>query len=156
MLCRSIVLLQELMSGLLQLRRDITTHSTNTSPTNSDVADVTSNLMNNAAATSATDDETNPSIRPQQLAAHEYALGLLSCQLEQLVAGAAAVKGALAAAGLLPGDGRGIRTALQQATAAGKLAEWASKGKAEAEKIEGTTMEGAQVRGCSATCTFNA
>jgi hypothetical protein len=93
------------MAGLAQLRHDITTHSTNTPPTTNDIADDTSNLMNNAAAATTSDKETKPSIRPQQLAAYESALGLLSCQLEQLVAGAAAVKGALAAAGLLPGDG---------------------------------------------------
>jgi hypothetical protein len=106
--------LQEFLDGLAVLRSDlINSSSSSGGDTSTTTADTTSTLSINA-----------------RLAAYESALVLLSCQLEQLVAGAAAVKGALAAAGLLPGDRGSIRHALQQATAAGKLADWASKGKA--------------------------
>jgi hypothetical protein len=102
--------LQEFLDGLAVLRSDLINSSSSSSDTSATSTDAPSTLIINA-----------------RLAAYESALVLLSCQLEQLVAGAAAVKGGLAAAGLLPGDGGSIRTALQQAAAAGRLAEWASQ-----------------------------
>lgn len=138
---------QELLSSLQQLRRDMTTDiSSGEAPAPSsddDDSNSSSTATNNAAASPATDN--NVLINQQQLAAFESALGLLSGQLASLVAGAAAVKDALRQAGLLPSDGSSIRAALQEATAAGQLAGWASQGLQQAQQQAAEGHQDAQV-----------
>ncbi|WIA39855.1 hypothetical protein OEZ86_013302 [Tetradesmus obliquus] len=126
---------KELLSSLQQLRRDMTSDISSgeaPAPSSDDDDSNSSSAANNAAASPATDN--NVLINQQQLAAFESALGLLSGQLASLVAGAAAVEDALRQAGLLPSDGSSIRAALQEATAAGQLAGWASQGLQQAQQ----------------------
>ncbi|KAF6258867.1 hypothetical protein COO60DRAFT_1701128 [Scenedesmus sp. NREL 46B-D3] len=111
---------QEFLTGLAVLRSDLTNSSSSSADTSSTTAEASSTLIVNA-----------------RLAAYESALALLSVQLASLVSGASAVKTALHSAGLLPADGGSIRAALQEATAAGKLAEWARQGLHQAQVVEG-------------------